>query len=379
MAWAKRNATDFKDCLDQINDFATKTLFAGAVTPGGGNTGDGVVYGASGSEHSVDGETWTLECTTGGGDEVAVFSVTGSDAGVQVAATSGVPYSIDRVSFIILAGDTDWVAGGTPDSFTFSTSTGTAKWTTEESDLASSQQHIILNGVGGGSDEIFAGFRTQSDDATYFNMEVTGFSGYVATSDYEDQPGYKSYYACMSNSSFDFYIVTTSRHIKIIPIVGVVYEGGYTGWFLPTATASQYSYPQFVGGSTDLADQTINDTGAQHTNYWAGLDEYNASGSVNDGSEWREIPKLSPISYGEFENWIKDIDDNRRLYAATLLNENQIDIYGTLEGIYYITNGDNALTPQDVITDGDKGYIVFRDVTRPGAGNVAVFDLMGDV
>lgn len=372
MAWTKRTASDFKDCLSQINDFATKAWGAGSVTAGT-NTGDGIVYGASASENSV-AETWTLTCTTGGGDGTAVFSVSGSVSGAQSSSTSGDPYSIDEVSFIILAGDTDWSVS---DSFTFNTAAIAAEWSTEESDLVSSQQYIILNGIGGGSDEIFAGFRTQSDDSTYFNIEISGFSGYVSGNAYDAQPGFSSYYACMSSVSFEFYLIMTARHIKIIPIIGTIYGAGYTGWFLPTATASQYSYPQYIGGSTDDASQLVGGTEDDHTCYWRGYSaEY--SGAVNDGSQWREINKFIPSSYGVFENWFADLDGNRRLYPAVILDETQSELYGTIEGVYYVPNGDSALTAEDVINDGSKGYICFQDTFRTGTLNVAAFDLMGD-
>lgn len=125
MAWKKGTATDFLDFIDKIESFCTKTLFAGTVSAGGGNTGDGIVYGASATDDSV-AETWTLTCTTGGGNGVAIFSVSGSVSGAQANATCGEPYSIAETSFTILGGAADFVA---TDSFTFAVASGTAEYT----------------------------------------------------------------------------------------------------------------------------------------------------------------------------------------------------------------------------------------------------------
>ena len=373
MAWAKRTATDYRDCLSQIVDFTTKAWAAGSVTAGGGNTGDGIVYGQSASENSV-AETWTITCTTGGGSEVATFSVTGSVSGAKASAVADTPYSIDEVSFVVLSGDTDFVIG---DTFSFTVSAITPQWSVNESDLISTQQYVLLQGTGGGSDEIFTGFRTHSNDSTYWNMEVSAFSGYVNGNNYSDQPGRRNYYTCMSAVSFDFWIFTTGYSIKVVPIVGTVYGGMYTGWFLPNATNAQYRYPAYVGGSTDDSNQLVGGTEDDHTNYWRGYNsEY--SGAVNDGTTWNEINKFIPLSYGDFDKWFPDVHGNRVAYPVEVVKESQSSIYGRLEGLYYPTNADSLLTANDFLNQGSKGLIVFQDTFRVGAGNVVAVDLLPD-
>ena len=123
MAWTKRTVTNHQDFLDTLRQFTQKEFAAGTVTPGT-NTGDGDLYNPSASENSV-AETWTITCTTAGGNDVAVFSVSGSASGAQVSATAGVPYSIDEVSFIIIAGTVDFAVS---DSFSFAVASSTAEW-----------------------------------------------------------------------------------------------------------------------------------------------------------------------------------------------------------------------------------------------------------
>ena len=376
MAWTKQVATDYKDALHRIIDFTTKAFKAGAVTPGD-NTGDGVTYGASASQESV-AETWTLTCTTLGRDGFpAIFSVFGSESEEQASAVSGEPYSIPEVSFILLKGAVDWAVS---DSFTFDVAASTPLWSVNDSDLASAQEWVQLQGVGGsveGADEIFAGFRTHSNNLTYFNMEVSGFSGYVGANSYDDQPGIRSYYSCMSNVAFDFYIFMTGRSIKVVSVIGTIYEGMYTGWYLPTATIGQYAYPQFVGGSTDDLVQLVGGTEDDHTNYWRGYSR-ELSGAINDGTSWVEINEFSPLLFGSFSSWQANRAGGRTLYPATLLKTSTDNVYGTLEGVEYIANADSAVTTEDVVTIGTEARVIFQDSFRAGVLNVAAFDLIGD-
>lgn len=382
MAWIKAQASDYKDCLEQVKDFCIKATAAGAVTPGGGNTGDGTVYGASATANSV-AETWTLTCTTGGTNGTAIFSVSGSVSGAQASATAGVPYSIDEVSFIITAGAVDFVSS---DSFTFAIASSTAEWVVDRWDTdydGSGGYELIMHGIGDTSDEIYVGYNTKTDSSTYWNWLITGLTGYVDANPMPTQPGYYPYYDCMNNAPFYFYCIMTSRHVKVIANVDASYDcSSYVGFLLPHATPSQWDYPMFCGGSTDDANQVINGTEDDHTCYWSAYsDEW--SGAVLDISTWREINRFSPRHYGKFEQWRPGaIDNEMRLYPAVPIHEASNNVYGTLEGVYYPTPyvpSGGLLTTGDVVITDDVTALCFKDVHRAGAGNVIAMDLMGDV
>jgi hypothetical protein len=381
MAWTQRTATDFRDCLDQVRQFTQKAFAAGTVTPGGGNTGDGYGYGASASHQSV-AETWTLTCTTGGGNDTAIFSVVGSVSGTQTSATAGVPYSIDEISFVIVSGDTDFVA---TDSFTFDVATSTAEWVQDKWDTdrdGNGNYELIQHGIGAGSDEIYGAWYTLTNDSTYWNWGVSGLTGYVSGNSLANQPGWHPYYDCLNNASFDFICIFTSRHIKVIPTAVSGETGGsYIGWILPHATPSQWTYPIFGGGSTDDASQVIGGTEDDHTCYWnAYSDEY--SGAILDVTAWVEINRFSPRHYGSFESWRPGlVDDEMRLYEAVPIDESSNSVYGTLEGVYYPTpyiSGGGLLSAGDIIITDSVVTMCFKDVFRTAAGNLVAMDLMGD-
>jgi hypothetical protein len=303
-----------------------------------------------------------------------VFSVTGSVSGAQASATAADPYSITETAFTVINGSADFVIG---DTFSYSIAVSTAEWSVLESDLVSSQKYVILKGVGGGSDEIFVGFRTWSNGSTYFNLESSSFSGYVNGNSYDDQPGKFHYFTCFSNVAFDYWMIFTGRHIKVVGEIGTINEHLYTGWFLPNATQSQYAYPACVGGNTDDSAQLVGGTETDHTAYWAGVST-EESFAVNDGTSWVGISKFIPKDFGDFGKWFDDIDGDRTSFALEAVETSTNNIYGRLEGVYAVVNGDSALTPRDVINDGQRAIVIFQDTYRTGTINVIGLDLMGD-
>lgn len=390
MAWCKRTATDYKDCIDQIRQFTQKEFAAGAVTAGGGNTGDGEIFGQSSSEHSV-AETWTLACTTLGGNDVAIFSVVGSVSGAQADATAGVPYSIDEVSFTIVAGAVDFAVS---DSFTFDIAVSTAEWiqdrwwTDYEGGVGpgtGTQYGLIQHGIGGGSDEIYASLISTTDDASYWNVVIGGLTGFSENiPSFGGQPGWNAQYVCANNTSFIFYVAFTSRSITIflIPVEGS-HELGHVGWLNSYASPSQWSYPMVVGGSAPASTTTIGTTGRR--NCYAGDNL-----TVLDGTTARDITKVSPKSYGYFSTWQSSPDGFMRIYPAAPIYEGGDTIFGELDGIFWITPyvpGGGLLTALALIRGSLADYggsprevcgISLRNVTNTAAGEIAVFDLIGD-
>lgn len=84
-----------------------------------GNIGDGIVTGVAKLPFVTVNENWTITCTGGGADGVAVFSVVGSISGSIGPATSGTEFvsAIKGIRFTIHGGVTNWSIG---DKFTFS-------------------------------------------------------------------------------------------------------------------------------------------------------------------------------------------------------------------------------------------------------------------
>jgi len=88
--------------------------------PDAANIGNGSCSEIATMPFATVNETWTLTCTTPGGDSVAIFSVVGSVSGNIGNATSGTKFTNATfgVKFTIKVGGTNWSGG---DKFTFTT------------------------------------------------------------------------------------------------------------------------------------------------------------------------------------------------------------------------------------------------------------------
>lgn len=113
-------------CRDRVRRLLDETLnprsFTLIPTADGGNTGNGAISAIETKPFKTKNETWTLTCTTPGGDSTAVFSVVGSVSGNVGNAASGTEFStmdgVGGIKFTISAGSINWAAG---DIFTFDT------------------------------------------------------------------------------------------------------------------------------------------------------------------------------------------------------------------------------------------------------------------
>lgn len=127
MAYLNGTAGGHLAMLRTIIEYACGFGSASAVTPGGGNVGNGSVLRAKALPGAVS-ETWTLTCTAAAANG-GTFSVTGTVSGAQPAATVGTGYANGKVEFIITDGAIDFQVG---DTFTFTATAGTLAGTLDQ-------------------------------------------------------------------------------------------------------------------------------------------------------------------------------------------------------------------------------------------------------
>ena len=555
MPWTRISVTDFGDAADKLAEFLTRPKRAGAVTPNGANTGNGVVFGASSAIDSVD-ETWTLVCTTGGGSGVGIFSVTGSVSGAQAAATVDVPYWNGLCSFTIIGGSVDFTTG-TPDDFTFAIAADTPTWEEQRgfrsderlasiqpgsvtdpgagntgngsltgvltingvvaetwtitatstgptatfsvvgsvsgghaaatsgtpydnglvsfsiSDggtpyiigddftfdtertvdtvitdagntgdgtvgsmvgIASSQYtgetitltatsatnfdvdgsltgdfgsdatvgvtynngefsllitaggtpfvsgdkftfqtrsfEYILKGIGGGSDEIFVGYKEITNGSSYYNWDIQGFTGYLAANDFNAQPGHEfGIYSVQTDGNFDILIIENARRFIMIPIIGTTYAHLYLGWILPTATPSQWDYPLFKGGDSS-ASTTLIGASTAHSAWWTGP----AYGDMYNNADWDANSDIWPYDKYTIS---KTEDSEFSLTPITIINQTigEKAIYGEAEGCFYISADGGTVTISDSVIANEEFYLITQDINRVSTDNLMALRL----
>ena len=322
------------------------TVIADAANVGNGTVGSmvGIV-----SDYIV-GETITLDCITGGGDGVAKFDVDGSTSNFGSDATAGVTYNNGEFEFLISAG-TDFEIG---DKFTFQTR----------------PFEYILKGIGGGSDEIFVGYREETDGSIYFNWQVQGFTGYIAANDFDAQPGWElGIYSVLTSGNFDILIIENARRFIVIPIIGSIYGHIYLGWILPIATPSQWDYPLFKGGDSNTLSTAIGAT-PNHEAWWKDP-KY---GDMYNNDTWDANSDIWPYNRYTLQ---KTEESEFPLFPVTVINQTTSEkkIYGEAEGCFYVDADGGAVTVFDSVVVDEEFFFISQNVNQVSDKNLMALRL----
>ncbi|MDR2186855.1 MAG: hypothetical protein LBE62_02250 [Azonexus sp.] len=241
----------------------------------------------------------------------------------------------------------------------FATANG---WQALRYDTSAADQQLILKGPGyTGTEEIFIGFRTyQNANADYYNLLAGVFTGYVPANSFDTQPGAVLSGVPAHNQRIDYWLTLNPQRIALAMKVGTpVYEHAYVGKMLPYARPSQYPYPVVCGGALNGAAATrFSDTA--HMSYIWG-NRANMRLRTNDG--WMQ-PHCYPWSDAFIAGAAVNMRDTAGLYLLppVELHDNAANVWGALDGIFYITGFDNAV--ENTLTLGGVNYVVFQDVWR---------------
>ena len=315
------------------------------------NVGTGTVGSMVGiaSDHTL-GETITLDCILRGGDGVAKFDVDGSISNFTSDATAGVTYNNDEFEFLISAG-TDFEVG---DKFTFETR----------------PFEYILKGIGGGSDEIFVGYREETNGSTYYNWQVQGFTGYIAANDFDAQPGWElGIYSVQTDGNFDILIIENARRFIVIPIIGTTYGHIYLGWILPIATPSQWDYPLFKGGDSNTLTTLIGAT-TNHFAWWTGP-EY---GDMYNNDTWDANSDIWPYDLYTLQ---KTEESEFPLFPVTVINKISAErkVYGETEGCFYVDADGGSVTVSDSVVVDEEFFFITQNINRISDNNLMALRL----
>jgi hypothetical protein len=359
--------------LAHYNLLAAIRHFAGGFgdigTLGGTRTGTGTLTGLEASPTSVT-EIWTLTCTVAAAN-AGTFSVVGSVSGAKPDATVGAAYDNGLLKFTISDGSTDFLVG---DTFTIPVTQGAAaaadaEWEVLRYDTVSTNRELILKGYGlSRTEEIFVGFRTYHDaGADYYNLLAGVFTGYVAGNSFDTQPSARLSGVPAHNQRIDYWLTLNGQRIALALKVGTpVYESCYVGKMLPYGRPSQYPYPVVCGGMLSGAAATrFSDT--SHSGYFKGN---KANMGLRSNDNW-----LQPYCYPWGNSYIagtaasssntnlRDTGDVYQLLPVEL-HDNTANLWGALDGIFYISGFNNAV--ENTLTVDDVEYVVIQDVWRTG-------------
>ena len=242
-------------------------------------------------------------------------------------------------------------------------------WTVLRYNTASANRELILKGAGyTGEEEIFVGFRTYQDaSADYYNLVAAAFTGYVPGNTFDTQPGAMISGVPAHNNRIDYWLTLNPQRIALTMKVGTpVYESCYVGKCLPYARPSQYPYPVVCGGMLNgLPGTRFSDT--DHSIPYKG-NRANMALRGNDG--WRQPYGYpwgnSAIAGAGSSSANTNLRDTSGIYhlLPIELHDNSANLWGALDGIFYITGFDNAT--ENTLTIDGVDYVVIQDVWRTG-------------
>jgi hypothetical protein len=160
---------------------------------------------------------------------------------------------------------------------------------------------VILQGSGGGSEEINVGIRVYNSGSSH-NWELRAFTGYDAGSAFNDQPGIspgshvasdQGAYVPLNNSSFTFWVFVDAFHMKGYCKPGSAYPNFYLGWGDRFGTSDEYPYPMVVGGCSSLVTRIFS---SGNIGYSGLTDPISANGHTagpmfirDPGGNWRTV------------------------------------------------------------------------------------------
>ena len=266
---------------------ANPTTTANAVTGGTGSaaTVDITMLGYGWTQRRRTQEAASAVVATGGTNGYIVGDLLTVTGGVGVGASAifrvatesaGVVLTVDQGTGAVVGDYAEVPANDV--AVTGGSGTGAITLTVTWADALTQDSEYILEGEGASTDAIMVGIRSYND-ATVFNWELAGFTGYSATDLYTAQPGIspgRHTDATSVGGSFVSLATTSAQtleywmHIDTYSISGVArngtsYQSWYLGWLNPFGTASEFTYPLCIAGNCSLSTQAFNGTDIENS------------------------------------------------------------------------------------------------------------------
>lgn len=241
-------------------------------------------------------------------------------------------------------------------------------WTVLRYDTAPVNRELILRGSGHtGEEEIFIGFQTyQNAGTSIYNLAGAVFTGYVPGSTFSQQPGYRPTSCCAHDLRIDYWLTVNPQRIALAMKVGTsVYESLYVGKFLPYARPTQYPYPvACVGTLAAFSGTRFTDISANHSMGYKGNSNRISFRTIAGWNTPFCYPWDSADLAGTTQVPASQLRDTDGVYPLlpVELHNNLANLYGALDGIYYISGFNN--NAENTLSVDGHDYVVIQDAFR---------------
>jgi hypothetical protein len=214
-----------------------------------------------------------------------------------------------------------------------------------------------------GTDPCYINFQSYdrpTDD--YYNIAVTGATGYVAANSFDDQPGALTAMAIpMWNQPIPYWFSGNGQRVVLVAKISTVYVAAYLGKMLPYGTPQQFPYPLIVAAPLPGA------TGTRYSDTSVNLpfkgNRTNMKLRTVAGT-WIQ-PNAWPYST---TNSFRDVTGQYPLLPITLYDT--ANTYGVMDGVSFVTGFSNA--PENTITVGSETHTVFTETNKTGINDFFV-------
>ena len=398
-------ASDYYNMLERLRGYLTGFKSIENEQADAGNTGDGYMRDLTTRANAV-AESFTIACTTAGGDQVAQFSVIGTVSGNIGTATAGQWFTDagQKLYLIMRAGPTDWLIG---DEYTFDVVDNDIpvgqqwtelKWSpgvrsvdnngmdyTPLNALYSNELYLKGPGLAGQDDVHVQMCSFSSESSDYYNLAFRATLGFETLEDFDHQPGQSTVTThCMWQFQIKYWIVANGRRFILVTNLESpgVYMAAYCGLFLPYGTPQEYPYPMLCGAGSGFTGQSGTRWSSESHNHRSFFDPYamyvytvegtwtNVQNKFNNsGNEGNSsTTNIWPYEHGLINGTRQSPGDVYPLLPLILHTTNHGDnVYGELEGAFWTPGFANASENEIVI--GGTNYVVIQNVYRTSNGD----------
>lgn len=252
-------------------------------------------------------------------------------------------------------------------------------------------REVILKGVGDGADEIYIGMQIVDQGDAQQNLRLNGFAGYDPHLEWYEQPG--SIYTdklpvipLARDVNMDYWLTANTSRITLTVQMSNQYETAYLGFIKPFAIERQYPYPLLIGGSA-YEGEVWSNHGNSHSSHIAPVLSNGGSAlclrrpdgvwayGANDGNlavwptDVKPVDTFTIYNKGETQ---PDPEDHM-LYPMMIYEKKPTDMFGQLDGVYWVGNRAD-LAAKDIVIYRGVTYIVFNNIYGRGDDSYFVIE-----
>lgn len=226
-------------------------------------------------------------------------------------------------------------------------------------------------------------FVVESPQGDADNFELNPAINYDSAKEFRSQTGtiyltnstFRCYVA-LSSSSFPYWFVATGRYFLVATAVSTINSIFGGGFYLPYALPSEFPYPMFTIGTTNIFNERWNISDDTHLNFYGQSNEDNVASFLRhrDG-QWikllaktglpltSELVSIFPCQDGEGYNIINNQDSSYTLLPYIPYSGfSGGNVYGELENIYWVSQFN--ISAQDIVTINLVDHLVLQNVWK---------------